>query len=92
MDRLGQGHRTRSSGAPPNSPSPLAPSDSKSEVGVSNTELPSPHQIVSKVCQVDDVEHTLNKGLWVGTGATRQGWKIFIKVNFFLTFSLWLSY
>src|SRR5882724_1253830 len=49
---------------------PLAPSDGKSEVGVSDTELPSPRQIVPKVRRADDIEHTLDKGLWVGTGAT----------------------
>ena len=47
----------------------VAPSDGESKVGVSDAELPSPFQIVPKVHQADDVEHTLNKGLWVGTGA-----------------------
>src|SRR5882724_7555157 len=63
-------------------PRPLAPSDGKSEVGVSDTELPSPQQIVPKVHRADDIEHILDKGLWVGTGATRHGWKIFINVSF----------
>ena len=71
---------------PPTLPRPLAPSDGESEVGVSNTELPSPRQIVPKVCQADDIEHTLDKGLWVGTGAMRRGWKIF--VNMHLSFLL----
>ena len=48
---------------PPTLPLPVAPSDGKSKVGISNAELPSPHQIVPKVCQADDVEHTLDKGL-----------------------------
>ena len=54
----------------------MIPSDSESEVGVSNGELP-----VSKVRQSDEVEHTLDKGLWSGTGATWQGWKVFVKVS-----------
>ena len=54
---------------PPTLPPPVAPSDSESKVGASDAELPSPRQIVPKVCQADDVEHTLDKGLWVGTGA-----------------------
>ena len=53
---------------PPTLPRPLAPSDGEAEVGVSDTELPSPRQIIPKVCQADDIEHTLDKGLWVGTG------------------------
>src|SRR5882724_6878825 len=63
-------------------PLPSAPSDGKSEVGVSDTELPSPRQIILKVHQADDVEHTLDKGLWVGTGATQCGWKIFVDMSF----------
>ena len=43
---------------------------------MSNREIP-----VSKVQRSDEVEHTLDKGLWVGTGATWQGWKIFVKVS-----------
>ena len=51
-------------------PQPTAPSDGKSKVGAPDTELPSPFQVIPKVCQADDVEHTLDKGLWVGTGDT----------------------
>ena len=36
---------------------------------------------VSKVQWSDKVEHMLDKGLWVGTGAMRRGWKIFVKVS-----------
>ena len=50
-------------------PQPMAPSDGKSKVVVSDADLPSLCQVIPKVHQVDDVEHTLNKGLWVGTGA-----------------------
>src|SRR5882724_7494675 len=56
---------------PPTLPQPSAPSDSESEVGVSDKELPSPQQLVPKVQQSDAVEHALDKGLWAGTGATR---------------------
>jgi len=62
-------------------PQPPAPSDGESEAGASGTELPSPCQIVPKVHQADDVEHTLDKGLWAGTGATQCGWKIFVGVS-----------
>ena len=57
--------------SPPTLPQPPAPSDGKSEVGVSDKELPSPQQLILKVKQSDEVEHTLDKGLWAGTGATR---------------------
>ena len=60
---------------------PTAPSNSESKVMVSDTELPSPFQVIPKVHQMDDVEHTLDKGLWVGTGAMQQGWKIFVNVS-----------
>ena len=43
---------------------------------MSDGELP-----VSKVQRLDEVEHMLDKGLWVGTGATWRGWKIFVKVS-----------
>src|SRR5882724_8475742 len=66
---------------PPTLPPPLAHSDGESKVGVSDAELPSPHQIIPKVHQADDVEHTLDKGLWVGTGAMRQGWRIYVGVS-----------
>src|SRR5882724_13725148 len=61
--------------APPTLPQP-ALSDGESEVTMSNGELP-----VSKVQWSDEVEHTLDKGLWVGIGATQRGWKIFVKVS-----------
>ena len=64
--------------APLTLPRPVAPSDGESEVGVSDGELP-----VSKVQQLDEVEHTLNKGLWAGTRATWRGWKVFVKVSTF---------
>jgi len=54
---------------PPTLPPLVAPSDGESKVGASDAELPSPCQIDPKVHQADDVEHTLDKGLWVGTGA-----------------------
>jgi len=62
-------------------PQPPAPNDGESEVGDSDAELSSPHQIVPKVHQADDMEHTLGKGLWVGTGVMQCGWKIFIDVS-----------
>ena len=65
-------------------PLPLGPNDGKSEVRVSDEELPSPRWLVSKVRRSDDVEHILNKGVWAGTGATRWGGRIFIKVRVFL--------
>src|SRR5882724_6215456 len=65
-------------------PLPLGPNDGESKVGVSDEELPSPRWLVSKVQQLDDVEHVLNKGVWAGTGATRRGGRIFVKVRVFL--------
>jgi len=47
----------------PAAPQPMAPSDGKSELMVSNAELLSPHQVIPKVHQADNVEHTLNNGL-----------------------------
>jgi len=44
-------------------------SDGESEVGASDKDLPSPWQLISKVQQSDDVEHILDKGVWVATGA-----------------------
>ena len=66
---------------PPTLPQPSAPSHGKSEVGASDPELPSPHHIFPKVHQADNVEHTLEKGLWVGTGVMQRGWKIFVDVS-----------
>ena len=71
---------------PPTGLRPSVPSDGESKVGVSNSELPSPQQVIPKVHKADDIEHTLDKGMWVGTGATRHGWKIFVDVSFFLFF------
>ena len=56
--------------APPTLPQPMAPSDGESEVWISNEELPSPRQVVSKVRQSDNMEHVLDKGVWAMTGAT----------------------
>jgi len=55
--------------APLTLPRPPASSDSKSEVRVSDEDLPSPWQLTSKVQQSDNVEHILDKGVWVVTGA-----------------------
>src|SRR5882724_133258 len=86
MDHFGWYRRTSHGGAPPTLPLPVAPSNGESEVGASDAELPSPLHIVPKVCQADDVEHTLNKGLWVGTGAKRWGWRIYIGEFLSVTF------
>jgi len=43
-------------------------------------ELPSSQQVVSKVQQLDDVRHILDKGSWMATPAMDQGWKVFINV------------
>jgi len=67
---------------PPTIPQPSAPSNGESEVGASDAELPSPHQLIPKVRQVDDMEHTLDKGLWVGTGVMQCRWKIFVNMCF----------
>ena len=63
---------------------PTAPSDSKSKVKASDAKLLSPCQIISKVRKVDDMEHTLNKGLWAGTGAMCQGWKVFANMSYLM--------
>src|SRR5882724_6222741 len=65
-------------------PLPLGPNDGKSEVGVSDEELPSPRRLVSKVRRSDNVEHILDKGVWAGTGAMQRGGRIFVKVRVFL--------
>ena len=62
-------------------PKPPALSDSKSEVGVSNEELPTLQQVLSKVWQVDDINHMLYKGVWAMTPATCRGWEIFVQVS-----------
>jgi len=65
----------------PTNPTPLVRSNGKSEVGASNEELPSPWQVVSKVGLSDEVEHILDKGVWVATPAMHQGWRIFVAVS-----------
>jgi len=72
----------------PTAPQPMAPSNSESKVGASDAELPSPRQVIPKVHHVDDMEHTLNKVFWVGTGAMRRGWKIFVNVSFSFPFQV----
>ena len=66
--------------APPNHTS-----DSKSEApGMEDTpqeELLTPHWLVPKVLQSDQVCHTLDKGAWAATPAMCQRWKIFIGVS-----------
>ena len=64
---------------------PLIPSDSESEVGELDTELPMPKQLLSKVQLSDEVEHVLDKGQWAVTPATRIGWKIFVDVSWTLS-------
>ena len=44
-------------------------------------ELPTPHQLMPKVLQLDQVEHTLDKGAWATMPAMCQGWKIFFGVS-----------
>ena len=60
-------------------------SDSESEVpGSEDTpqeELPTPCQLLPKMLQSDQVEHTIDKGVWAAMPATCQGWKIFIVVS-----------
>jgi len=60
-------------------------SNGKSEVPGSEDappeDLPSPHQLLPKVLQSNQVEHVLNKGAWATTPAIHQGWKIFINVS-----------
>ena len=60
-------------------------SDGESEVpGSEDTpqeELPTPCQLLPKMLQSDQVEHTLDKGAWAAMPATCQGWKIFVVVS-----------
>jgi len=53
--------------APLTLPQPPASSDGKSEVRASDAELTSPQQFISKVQQSDNVDHILDKGVWVVT-------------------------
>ena len=65
----------------PTIPRPLGTSNSESKVSVSNGELPSPRQAMSKVWLANDVKHTLDKGVWEATPATHRGWRIFMEVS-----------
>ena len=49
--------------------------------GAPQEELLTLHWLVPKVLQLDQVEHTLDKGAWATTPATHQGWKIFVVVS-----------
>jgi len=64
---------------------PANASDGKSEVpgleDVPQEEFLSLHWLLPKVLQLDQVEHTLDKGAWAAMPATHQGWKIFIMVS-----------
>ena len=77
---------------PPTLPQPMVPSDGEPEVGASDAELPFPHKIVPKVRQADDMEHPLDKGLWVGTGAMRREWQIYVNVILSFLFALATCY
>ena len=70
---------------PPTDPTLLVPSDSESEVGASDEELPTPKHLLSKVQWSDEVEHVLDKGAWATTPAMHVGWNIFVYVSW--TFS-----
>ena len=69
----------------PNDTRPPPETEGESEVQGSDVEpdkkLPTPCQLVSKVWCLDQVEHTLNKGVWVAMPALHQEWKIFIAVS-----------
>ena len=60
---------------------PPAPSDSESEVGGSDMELPTQKRLLSKVQWADDVEHVLDKGACATMPVTCQGWEIFVDVS-----------
>ena len=66
-------------------------SDGKSEVGMSDEELPTPQKVFSKVWQVDDVEHVLDKGVWAATPAKCWGWQIFVQVSFLFLLYFFIS-
>ena len=60
---------------------PLAhQSKGESKVVPSDEDLPMPQCLVPKVVQLDDIEHTLNKGAWAMTPAKHRGGQIFIEV------------
>jgi len=66
---------------PPTNLTLPAPSNGKSEVSVSDKELLTPKCLLSKVQQVDDIEHVLDKGAWVAMLAMHWGWEIFVEVS-----------
>jgi len=63
---------------PPNNTRSQPASDGESEVEASDKELLSPCQLVSKVRQLDQVEHTFDKGAWAVMPSLCQGWKIYV--------------
>jgi len=66
----------------PDGPVPSDPASAgKSEVGVSDEELPTPHKVLFKVWQADDVKHVLDKGVWAATPTKHRGWQIFVQVS-----------
>ena len=66
----------------PDGPVPSDPASAgESKVGASDEELPTPRKVLSKVWQVDDIEHVLDKGVWVVTPAKCRGWQIFVQVS-----------
>ena len=71
---------------PPTDPTLPVPSDSESEVGALDEELPTPKHLLSKVQRLDKVEHGLDKGAWAMTQATHVGWKIFVDVSWTFSF------
>jgi len=62
-------------------------SDRESEVETSNEVLPSLQWIVLKVQLLDEVEHILDKGVWVVMPAIHWGWEIFVAVSTPVPFS-----
>src|SRR5882724_2090986 len=66
-----------------------APSDSESEVGASDEELPTPRHLLSKVQLLDEVKHVLDKGAWATTPAMRVRWKIFVDMSWTFSFFGW---
>jgi len=67
--------------APPTLPRPLVLNDGESKVGPPMINFLLLAGSFPKVRRSDNVEHVLNKGVWAGTGATRWGWRIFVKVR-----------
>ena len=56
-------------------------SEAPGSEGAPQEEPLTPHQLVPKVLQLDQVEHTLDKGAWTTAPASHQGWKIFVAVS-----------